>query len=219
MTVDSSGAAQGESDWTALPIMQSAVTSQAKRRCASPFPMFAWGRCAPASDNVQETTMTTTDDDDFRMPNLGPKHIAQVKRSKRKHRERNCQLVAIGVILANPSLMDELDPADFSAESLGPLYDAICRRKLDPSDGLMADQLARILRDLLGVEVQSGEKTFEAILRTVAENATRERAGKDIAKLALMAENYTCGDADFLKAIARLANKYESPGEGSGVIR
>lgn len=133
-------------------------------------------------------------------------------RSARTQREKQCQLVALGIVLSNPSMLDELEPSEFTDSALGSVFESLRRLRAGNADEAAKMELSRFLRDSLGVEVGDSEKTFAAVIRTVRENGTRRRAADKVQQLALLAEKWTMSDADFISKLVGLAGEFQTEG-------
>lgn len=127
--------------------------------------------------------------------------MGAMKRQPRELREKAAQYVALGVLFAT-GRMDDVDATDFLDSEIAALVDAMKR-----NDASTASTLRHFAEDKLGVYVEDSEKMRDGVLRTVKENAERERIGRRIQTLALSATNWSLPDGDFKKQVAALAGE------------
>lgn len=129
----------------------------------------------------------------------------QNSRLSRSDRETCCRLVALGVALGSPAVLDGIDLASFAGSPIGAAIEACRRLKASPDDTTAGITLASFLARYLGVERADGERVAAAIIRTCEENAERARFADKVRLLAKQADNYGMSDAQFVAAVKALA--------------
>lgn len=122
------------------------------------------------------------------------------KRQRRQERELNCQIAALGLLLAVPKLLKGVEEREFLDESIGNAVGGL-KRFVEMQDDAALSIAKDWMSNVLGVIVRDGEKLQDALLRTVKENMARKRAGDVLQRLAMMSLNHSISDAAFLEQV------------------
>lgn len=125
-----------------------------------------------------------------------------MKREDRSQRERDCQLVALGVLLANG--VDAVETSDFIDHDVARVVEAM---KRGGSDRTAVATVKEFGTRKLGVTLGAGEKLSDATVRTCRENASRRSVMQRIEALRMKGHDWTVDDMDFLKQVAALAGE------------
>ena len=120
-------------------------------------------------------------------------------RKDRSEREVRAQCVLMGMLFAKHEMLSQVDPDDFLDGDIGNVVRSLSNLLKDSSAAEDKKSLAAWLRDNCGVHTVDGQRTTDAVIKTVKLNKERRDAVAHSQKMATIGGNWGVSDEDYLE--------------------
>ena len=129
--------------------------------------------------------------------------ISDNKLSQRKQRERDCQLVALGVVLERTKMAAELETTDFLDDGVGSVIEALTGLLADSKSEIHRNTVDRWLRQHCGTLVSENERFADATVRTARSNARRTRVCSIAQEAVTVGRDGPVSDEQYIENVKR----------------